>query len=516
MSFFENNKERVRSDLIKLLHDDNDEVPPPCSKNNCDFNNDTDDDDDNVDDIINLTNDVFKSVKRKNSNSSSSDKEIETNTDNEDTDKEGEEEEKVCATIEKDIDNLEKDLKIVKNKYSDISLFDDEEENSDDDKFINNLIEKDIDDDNDIATTYIDEKPYKIEIHSTFEPDGEYEEVSQTPPHCNSDYIDFDAFYENYISNNSDEKQFDIFNDIIVENLIHADESIQNIVSDFRKKVSQEWIEFMIEANVEYSLALSDPKKWVNRADTILFDMYQKQPVIDYVHHLAKLLVLFDTHQTFSLNEHMYVDISNKALEPIDFKKYKLEDMMEYYTKGKHVSRILVQDVVDNIKIKQNVKTINLLIDVYNKITDSSIKELNTCTDSQDLITRVKEQLLTQHQQPHLVLNRPIIYVDPDTKKIYIFDYRKLNDRFANGDKINPYTNKEFTKEFIELCNQKMKNNMLCVFCKDKISDENTMLKTIYLHPKYGPIILKFCDTTCMSDQAWTNKALQNAIIGIV
>ena len=259
MSFFENNKERVRSDLIKLLHDDNDEVPPPCSKNNCDFNNDTDDDD-NVDDIINLTNDVFKSVKRKNSNSSSSDKEIETNTDNEDTDKEGEEEE-VCATIEKDIDNLEKDLKIVKNKYSDISLFDDEEENSDDDKFINNLIEKDIDDDNDIATTYIDEKPYKIEIHSTFEPDGEYEEVSQTPPHCNSDYIDFDAFYENYISNNSDEKQFDIFNDIIVENLIHADEYIQNIVSDFRKTVSQEWIEFMIEANVEYSFALLDPKK---------------------------------------------------------------------------------------------------------------------------------------------------------------------------------------------------------------------------------------------------------------
>lgn len=513
MSFFENNKERVRSDLFKLLHDDdNDNVIVPCSKNNCDLNNDTDDDD--VDEIITLTNDVFNSIKKKSlgGNHDNEDGVNNGNHDNEDDTNSEEEEEDMCVKIENDINILEKDLKIVKNKYSDISLFEDDEEEND--NFINNLIEKDIEDGTS-ATTYIDEKPYKIEIHSTFEPDGEYEEVSETL-HCNSDYVDFDAFYENYISDKSDEKQFDIFNDIIVENLIHTDDSIQTIVSDFRKKVSQEWIEFMIEANVEYNLALSDPKKWVNRSDTILFDMYQKQPIIDYVYHLGKLLVLFDIKQTFSLNEHMYVDISNKALEPIDFKKYKLEDLMEYYTKGKHISRILVQDIVDNIKIKQNVKTINLLIEVYNKITDSSIKELNTCQDSQDLINRVKEQLLTQHQQPHLVLNRPIIYVDPDTKKIYIFDYRKLNDRFINGDKINPYTNKEFTPEFIELCNQKMKNNMLCVFCKDKISDDNSMLKTIYLHPKYGPIILKFCDTTCMSDQAWTNKALQNAIIGIV
>lgn len=512
MSFFENNKERVRSDLFKLFNDDAQQQPPPCSKNNNNCDLDTDDDD--VDEILTLTNDVFKSIKKKPSTQNTGDGTDDGSSSSSSSDEE-EDEEEMCIKIEKDIDILEKDLKIVKNKYSDISLFDDENDNENDD-FINNLIEKDIEDGS-IATTYIDEKPYKIEIHSTFEPDGEYEEIKVADNlHCNSDYVDFDAFYENYISDKTDEKQFDIFNDIIVENLIHADDSIQTIVSDFRKRISQEWVEFMIEANVEYSLALADPKKWVNRADTILFDMHQKQPVIDYVYHLGKLLVLFDIKQTFSLNEHMYVDISNKALDPIDFKKYKLEDLMEYYTKGKHISRILVQDIVDNIKIKQNVKTINLLIDVYNKITDSSIKELNTCQDSQDLVNRVKEQLLTQHQQSHLVLNRPIIYVDPDTKKIYIFDYRKLNDRFINGDKINPYTNKEFTPEFVELCNQKMKNNMLCVFCKDKISDDNSMLKTIYLHPKYGPIILKFCDTTCMSDQAWTNKALQNAIIGIV
>ena len=282
-------------------------------------------------------------------------------------------------------------------------------------------------------------------------------------------------------------------------------------MSDFRRFIVQEWVKDIKEANNE---SITDPKKWVNRADTILYDMYQKQSLLEYVHHLAKLLILFDAEKTFGLNEHMYVDIGNKAIEPIDMKKYKLEDLMEYYTKGKTVSRILVQDVSDNIKIKQNIKTLNLLIQLYNNITESNIKPLEECKGSDELTQRVKEQLLQQNQH-HLNLNRPIIYVEPKTKKIFIFDYRKLNDKFAEGDKINPYTNEEFCQEFIDLCSQKMKNHMLCVFCKDKL-DEKNILKTIYLHPKYGPIVLKFCDATCMSDQSWNNKSVQNAIIGIV
>jgi len=465
MSFFENNRERVRSDLLKLLHDEDELPSTPCSKNStCDIDSD-DSDDSDVDDILEETSNVFKSLK------------------------------KDTSTSVKD-----EELKIDEKTLNEFKLDEDEDE------FINSLIDQDLDDDDSDVKTFVDEKPYKIEIFSSFEPDDEYQEPKKVDL-CNTEYIDFDAFYENYIES-VDDKQFEIFNDIIVENLIQSDDKIHDIVTDFRRYIVQDWVKYI---NSEY---ITDPKKWVNRIDTILFDMYQKQSLLDYVHHLAKLLVLFDTEKTFGLNEHMYVEIGNKAIEPVDMKKYKLDDLMEYYTKGKAVSRILVQDVTDNIKIKQNIKTLNLLIELYNKITESNIKPLDECKDSPDMVEKVSEQLLQQQQQ-HLNLNRPIIYVEPKTKKIFVFDYRKLNEKFADGDKVNPYTNEEFCQEFVDLCSQKMKNHMLCVFCKDKL-DEKNILKTIYLHPKYGPIVLKFCDATCMSDQSWNNKSLQNAIIGIV
>lgn len=468
MSFFENNRERVRSDLLKLLHED--EMPTaPCSKNStCDIDSDDSDSDSDVDDILEETSNVFKSLKKDISPPPQS--------------------------------VHEQELKIDEKTLSDFVIDEDEDE------FINSLIDQELEDDAEQVKTFVDKKPYKIEIFSSFEPDDEYQEPQKVDI-CNTEYIDFDAFYENYIES-IDDKQFEIFNDIIVENLIQSDESIQEKMSDFRRHIVQEWVKHI---NNEY---INDPKKWVNRADTILFDMYQKQSLLDYVHHLAKLLVLFDTEKTFGLNEHMYIEIGNKAIEPVDMKKYKLDDLMEYYTKGKAVSRILVQDVTDNIKIKQNIKTLNLLIELYNNITESNIKPLDECKGSNELVEKVREQLLQQQHQ-HLNLNRPIIYVEPKTKKIFVFDYRKLNEKFADGDKINPYTNEEFCQEFVDLCSQKMKNHMLCVFCKDKL-DEKNILKTIYLHPKYGPIVLKFCDATCMSDQSWNNKSLQNAIIGIV
>jgi hypothetical protein len=478
MSFFENNRERVRSDLLKLLHDEDE--PAPCSKNNnvCD----TDSEESYVEELLNDTDNVFKSLKKK---------------DTTDTEKSKDEEQK----------DLETSLKI-----DNFSLFEEDE-----DEFIKLLIDQNLADNDNVSKTFIDEKPYKIEITSSFEPDDEYEEPKKkTSDTCSTEYeyVEFDAFYENYISQMGDideHKQFEIFNDIILDNLTHSDDGVYDVVCDFRKNVVQEWIK---NININGNEFITEPKKWVNRADTILYDMYQKQPLLDYVYHLAKLLILFDADKTFGLNEYMYIEIGNKALEPIDMKKYKLEDLMEHYTKGKAVSRILIQDVTDNIKIKQNIMTLNLSIKLYNQITDSNIKLMDECENSQELTDRVKDQLL-QQQQHHLNLNRPIIYVEPKTKKIYVFDYRKLNDKFANGDKRNPYTNEEFCQEFIDLCSKKMKNHMLCVFCKDKL-DEKNILKTIYLHPKYGPIILKFCNAVCMSDITWNNKSVQNAIIGIV
>ena len=157
MSFFENNRERVRSDLLKLLHDEDELPSTPCSKNStCDIDSD-DSDDSDVDDILEETSNVFKSLK------------------------------KDTSTSVKD-----EELKIDEKTLNEFKLDEDEDE------FINSLIDQDLDDDDSDVKTFVDEKPYKIEIFSSFEPDDEYQEPKKVDL-CNTEYIDFDAFYENYI-----------------------------------------------------------------------------------------------------------------------------------------------------------------------------------------------------------------------------------------------------------------------------------------------------------------------------
>ena len=133
MAFFENNRERVRSDLLKLLHDE-DELSTPCSKNSmCDVDDsESDSDDSDVDDILQETSNVFKSLK-------------------------------------KDAENTPRqNLKIDDKILEDFKLEQDEED------FIKGLIDQDLEDDEEALKTFVDEKPYKIEIFSSFEPDDEY------------------------------------------------------------------------------------------------------------------------------------------------------------------------------------------------------------------------------------------------------------------------------------------------------------------------------------------------------
>lgn len=487
MAFFETNQERIRHDLVKLLMDDEVVSHPPCSKGQCELSSSTadgliteSDSDDDMESLIHKTEDVLTSMRHGGQASN---------------------------TIARDsVDPL--DLEFEENE----------------DAFIDTLIAEQLGSVTE-PKTYIGDKPYRIDIMSSFEPDDEYDDEvedngnddkediavsSQVVP----EYTDFDAFYEHYLEKEGlVGTQFEMFGDIILENLNQTGETIQSALQEFRQDIASSWIKSIRR---EY---ITDPAKWVARVDNILFDMHLKQTVLEYVHHLAKLLVLFDATKTFGLNEHMYVEIGNKALEPLDMKKYKLDDLLEHYTKGKPVSRTLIQDVAERILTKQNVATVNLLVKLYSMVTGSdNISPLDDYKDPETLQARVDDQLLSSdyhHPPHHLNLNRPIIYVDPSTKKAYVFDYRKLHEQFVDNDRINPYTNEEFTPEFIDMCNQKTKSHMLCVFCKDGIDDKDSV-KTVYMHPKYGPIVLKFCSTTCMADQPWNNKSIQNAIVGCV
>lgn len=508
MSFFINNRERVRSNILNMFKDNDDSELVCSNKSSCSI-----DENDDIDSSLNLINETESTLKdlKNNHFEHKPDKDIDELDDSDDDDDDSKLEEQIEKNLQK-INETQDKLNQLKIRHLNSPILNLEYEMNDD--YINNLINQDIDDNLNVYVN-VEKKPYKVEIHSSYEPDGEYtDEINSVQfNHCSIEYTNFDAFYENYFMK-MHEKQFEIFNDIIVDNLINSHESIIQIMNNFRKNIVNDWVDYILTASRDYDINFVDPKKWVNRCDSILFDMYSKQPLIEYIKHVGSLLILFDSNAMFKLNEHMYKEIINKALEPIDMKKYSLNDIIEYYTRGKNVSKILVQDVTDNIKIKQNIRIMNLLITLYNQVTSSNLETLVSCSnDTSQLEKRIESHFTNIDNNQNILLNRPVVYVEPETNKVYIFDNRKLNERFTQGDLLNPYTNEPFDETFVKFCKEKLtKNPMLCNFCKDKLCDKRA-LKTIYQDPKYGPIIMKFCSIDCFSDIEWKPKVLKNAII---
>ena len=86
----------------------------------------------------------------------------------------------------------------------------------DDDDFVNNLIRRELED-----KTFVNynNRPYKVEINSAEpESEGGYSD-EETEKICDKKYNNFEAFYENYITNNKDFEQLKVFNKIIANNL---------------------------------------------------------------------------------------------------------------------------------------------------------------------------------------------------------------------------------------------------------------------------------------------------------
>lgn len=503
MSFYENNLQRVRSNIIGLFNSENesdegeDEAMVCSRKKKCDLE---------IKDMIEEEEDEPPSF-GKFSDSSSTDDESESEP-VELLDDISESE------LEHDIQHIkdvERDLKILKsNHYPDDSV---PVEVEDEETFMNHLIQQDMEQDN--MYIKVKEKPYKIEINSgNPDDDEEYPDPSAVKESKAvvevERYKNFEAFYEQNIPNFT--KQLYIFNKIVSNNLL-THPFLSDVVSEFRKHVVQVWVEKFIEADDKYNLNFHEPKKWVQRAESLIFDFHLKQPVIEYVKLVGSLIVLFDVNQTYGLNEHLYKNILNKAVEPLDMKKYDIYEFLVYY-RGKNISKVLIQDVKDSVMSMQNIEIINLDINLYNRIFHDTVKPMSPLDIDESLVKKIADYF--EHNDIHNVqdiLKQPIIYVDPDTHKVYIFDYNKLSDNFNENKFINTFTDKPFEENFVEQCRKKMKNHLLCNYCKDNICDTTKTLKTVYQDPNYGPIVLKFCGIDCFSDIEWKPKVLRNAIV---
>ena len=377
----------------------------------------------------------------------------------------------------------------------------------DDDDFVNNLIRRELED-----KTFVNynNRPYKVEINSAEpESEGGYSD-EETEKICDKKYNNFEAFYENYITNNKDFEQLKVFNKIIANNLVQHPFLI-DVMNQFREDIVNMWMNKFKQAQKNYQFANFDSKKWIKRAENFIFTSKLKKPIIEYLHSIGALVVLFDVNLTFNLNKHLYKNIEFESIKPLNLKKeiYNANELVEYHNYGKNISKILIQDVIDNISINQNINIMNLDIDLYNRIFQTKLKKLDECIEI-DLQKKVNQYILKDNNFPDL-LKQPIIYIDPDTHNVYIFEYHKLCKNFDEKNYVNPYTNKPFEQEFIEQCLEKMKNINLCNYCKDNCSKQT--LKTIYQDPNFGPIVLKFCSVDCFSDIEWKPKVLLNTII---
>ncbi len=401
------------------------------------------------------------------------------------------------------------------------------------------LIENDIDQsllDNDLSSsgafTHIGSKPYKISIpvsssedydfnddddehdDNTIEDDSDFSDSSISSLQRDSPYVEFDAFYEHYVTHHKLDRQFQLFNDMHIEALVDTTKpTIANAVQTFVGEIETSWVRIFEQGLRHYGITITDPAKWISRAGTLVYDMHLKLPLLEYLKHVGNLLVLFDTRDTFGINESLYVDIHHKAIEPIDMRKYLLTDMMETFMRGRSISSVLIQDMIQSIRLKQNATILSLSIKLYNKITGSHLQSLlktAIATNDVQIRRRLKQEQKTQFAKPR----RPMIYVDD--KHVYLFDYRQLNDEFGKGNYVNPYSKQPFDPIFVEKCKERSFGHMLCAFCKSRMCSDtgngDSSLKTIYHDAKYGPVIMKFCSVDCFMDMEWKPKVLRNVL----
>ncbi len=501
MSFYENNIQRIRSDILNMLNDDDDDdeslIPPspPCSKKTmCDLKkmiteNDNDSELPPIDDDV-------------------GDENLKIKLPPIDDDSEYENELEI-------IQENENKLKRLKSNYFSCESIPIKYDNNDN-EFVDNLIRNELDETLGTSVyTNFDDKSYRISINSG-DPEQNYNvEENDKFEACfdKKHYKTFEAFYENYINNHTDKlKQLNIFNKIICNNLIQHP-FLTDIVSEYREYIVELWLQKFNLAQSVYKFSFSEPKKWIKRAELVIFNSKLKKPILEYIQFVGTLLVLFDVNLTYKLNKHLYKNIEMDNIKPVNFKKemYTVSELVNYHTYGKNISKILIQNLIDNICINQNINILNLDLNLYNRVFVDSVLPLEECEDL-ELEKKVDRYILHDNNFPD-ILKQPIIYVDPDTHRIYIFDYHKLCSNFDEKNYINSHTSKPFEPEFIEQCLQKMKNINLCNYCKDNCSDDSKILKTIYQDQNFGPIILKFCSVDCFSDIEWKPKVILNTII---
>jgi len=304
-------------------------------------------------------------------------------------------------------------------------------------------------------------------------------------------HIDYDAFLESFIETTK-KPEFAMFTRLPI-NVLDGATQTKDKLKNFRMRYQGD----------EFDNSIIHDKNWTNKVENLVYDMNQYSPIGEYARKMSEIKLILDKDKTYGINDSLLIDIQNKAIEPINMRKYDINCLLE---RGcKHIKRNTVCILRESVLRQRNMNATIDLIEFYNDVKGK--KEIShtqyprTIEVPISLKKRIKNEIEKNYSTPV-----PIMVKNGD--KINIFNINELIKHFEKGKSNKKYKGVQFDDDTIESILSK--NKRKCAFCSDDIN--NIQLRTIYNHKQNGPMIVYFCSIDCFTDIDWKQKTLNKII----
>ena len=228
---------------------------------------------------------------------------------------------------------------------------------------------------------------------------------------------------------------------VYLRNTINKSLTQVPLIEDESKKVTD-----ISDENVE---KIVTDEQLTQLYDSILNKNLEKT-VDDFVGDIGKIVSIFNVKDLGSLTNQF------RARVKTDLYAYNKIIFLSDYDIFSSVYNGLDKDDVESFNsIKEQVYEINKKITMNLFYKGVYPYEKNSYTFSMfipyDKINTIRESIELVCENPYGPITfLDVYYKDPDTGKVYCFSAKYLYDRFTVLNFINPYTNKDFTDDFIE------------------------------------------------------------------
>jgi hypothetical protein len=204
------------------------------------------------------------------------------------------------------------------------------------------------------------------------------------------------------------------------------DKYLKNVAKLLNKRLEQQYYNISDMINLSYKELLQDV--YSNPLNTNFNDLERLITL-----NIDKFSNIFLSCLRFNYTRDGYTDISDCISKKSD------EQLVD-----NNISNILNLEGIEQCNFAYKNKKVfeNYLkaLDDYKKVDQNDVSESLT------LLSQLQKEL--NNIRPFL--NNIIYYKDEDDNQLYCFDYKDLEERFINKNYKNPYTNRDFSEQFIK------------------------------------------------------------------